>query len=102
MNIMDKMMMNMMGESKGDMMQMCRNKMGESGMPEMMSEMMPKCLNMMLPKLSKERRRDFVLKVTSILLQQGCKDLSEKEKADFIKRIDEEVKSISEKEFEES
>ena len=102
MNIMDKMMMNMMGESKGDMMQMCRNKMGESGMPEMMSKMMPKCLNMMLPKLSKERRRDFVLKVTSILLQQGCKDLSEKEKADFIKRIDEEVKSISEKEFEES
>lgn len=102
MDMMPKMMMNMMGESKGDMMQMCRSKMGESGMPEMMSEMMPKCLNMMLPKLSKKRRRDFVLKMTSILLQQGCKDLSENEKADFMKKIDELVKSISEKEFEES
>lgn len=40
-------------------------------MPQMMmKKMMPHCLEMLLPKLSKEDRKDFVLKMASILFAE--------------------------------
>ena len=89
--MMPKMMTNMMGNSKDGMTGICKNKMEEFGMPDMMRKMMPQCLNIMLPKLSKEKRIDFILKLIIILLKQGCMELSENEKFFLITAIAKEV-----------
>jgi hypothetical protein len=40
-------------------------------MPQMMMKMMPHCLELILPKLSEEDKKDFVLKMASILFAQN-------------------------------
>jgi len=97
--MMPKMMINMMGwgEGRADMMGM-GTVMKESSkememMPSMMMEMMPQCLTMMLPKVPKEKRIDFVLKMISILVEQGYAGLSEEEKKSLVEKIVEKVKT---------
>ncbi len=84
MDMMPKMMMGMM--SKGDKTEMPM-------IPQMMPEMMPYCLGMMLPGMPKEKRVDFVLKMVSSLVEQGCVGMSNEEKADFVAKIVEKVKA---------
>ena len=86
MEMMPKMMMSMMGggEGEGGMMEM---------MPQMMTEMMPQCLKMMLPNIHKEKRIDFVLKMVTTLMEQGCVGMSEEEKKDFVAKVFEKVKT---------
>jgi predicted Holliday junction resolvase-like endonuclease len=43
-------------------------------MPQMMMKMMPHCLELMLPKLSKENKKDFVVKMASILFAKNVRD----------------------------
>jgi hypothetical protein len=85
MEMMPKMMKSMMGggEGEGGMMEM---------MPQMMTEMMPQCLKMMLPNIPKEKRIDFVLKMVTTLMEQGCVGMSEEEKKDFVAKVFEKVK----------
>lgn len=101
MDMMPKMMMAMMGggEGQGGPMGMM-SKMMEGGekkeapmMPHMMMEMMPRCLEMMLPNMPKEKRIDFVLKMVTILMEQGSMGMSEEEKKDFMAKIIEKVKA---------
>ena len=62
-------------------------------MPKMMTEMMPQCLKMMLPNIHKEKRIDFVLKMVTTLMEQGCFGMSEEEKKDFVAKVFEKVKT---------
>jgi len=101
MEIMPKMMAGMMGgrKSGGRMMRMMSGMMtGAQGtemamMPQMMSAMMPQCLNMMLPNIPKEQRIDFVLKMVTILLEQGSVGMSDEEKRDFVAKVAKKVKT---------
>ncbi len=97
MEMMPKMMMSMMGkgEGEGGMMGMMSKMMGGSEEKEtnMMSEMMPKCLEMMLPKMPNENRVDFIMKMVTILMEQGCAGMSEEEKKDFMNQVEEKVKA---------
>jgi len=101
MEMMPKMMMSMMGGSEGEggMMGMMSKVMGSDKemempmMPQMMTEMMPQCLKMMLPRIPKEKRIDFVLKMITTLMEQGCVGMSEEEKEDFVAKVVEEVKA---------
>lgn len=96
MDMMPKIMMSMMGRDEGEsgMMGMMSKMMGGNDekettmMPHMMMEMMPKCLEMMLPSIPKEKRVDFVLKMVTILMEQGCIGMSDEEKKDFVTKID--------------
>ena len=80
MDMMPRMMMGMMSSG------------GKTEMP-MMPEMMPYCLNMVLPSMPKEKRVDFVLKMVTSLVEQGCAGMSNEEKADFVTKIVEKVKT---------
>ncbi|HEA65312.1 hypothetical protein LCGC14_2496820 [marine sediment metagenome] len=79
-------------EGEGGMMGMM-SKMMEGDKPEMMMEMMPQCLKMMLPNIPKEKRIDFVLKMVTTLIEQGCVGMSEGEKKDFVAKVVENVKA---------
>ncbi len=80
---MNEMMDKMMSKCSADMTAEEKHKMAEeikSGsckegempmMPQMMMKMMPHCLELMLPKLSEEDKKDFVLKMASILFTQN-------------------------------
>jgi hypothetical protein len=39
---------------------------------------------MMLSSIPKEKRADFVMKMITILIEQGCVGMSDKEKKDFV------------------
>jgi hypothetical protein len=99
--MMPKMMMGMMGggESEGcpmgkvSEMMAGGEGMGMSMMPKMMTEMMPHCLTMMLPSVPKEARVNFVLKMVTILVEQGSAGMSDEEKEGFLTRVAEEVKA---------
>ena len=101
MEIMPKMMAGMMSgrESGGGMMGMMSGMMaGAQGtemtmMPRMMSVMMPQCLSVMLPNIPKEQRIDFVLKMVTILLEQGSVGMSDEEKKDFVAKVVEKVRT---------
>jgi len=101
MEIMPKMMAGMMGgrESGRGMMGMMSGMMaGAQGtemtmMPRMMSVMMPQCLSVMLPNIPKEQRIDFVLKMVTILLEQGSVGMSDEEKKDFVAKVVEKVRT---------
>ncbi len=101
MDMMPKMMERMMGGGKGEggMMDMMSRMMGGGEgkempmMPHMMMEMMPKCLKMMLPNMPKEKRSDFVLKMVTTLVDEGCAGMSEDEKKDLIAKILDKVKT---------
>ena len=82
MQMMPQMMMGMMSKMMGGDKQM-----EMPMMPQMMTEMMPKCLEMMLPGLPKEKRVDFVSRMVSILVEQGCVGMSEEEKKDFRAKV---------------
>jgi len=84
MDMMPKMMMGMM--SRGE-------KTGMPKMPQMTPEMMPYCMGMILPSMPKEKRVDFVLKTVTGLVEQGCVGMSNEEKADFVAKIVEKVKT---------
>jgi hypothetical protein len=84
MDMMSKMMMGMM--SRGEKTEMPK-------MSQMMPEMMPNCLGMMLPSMPKEKRADFVLKMVTSLVEQGCAGMSDEEKADLAAKIVEKVKT---------
>jgi hypothetical protein len=62
-------------------------------MPSMMTEMMPQCLSMMLPKLPKESRRDFVLKMVTIMMDKGRQGMSDEEKSQLASDIIAKVKT---------
>jgi hypothetical protein len=64
-----------MMDCEGNMMGMM-SKMMEGDQSGMMMEMMPKCLGMMLPNMSKEKRVEFVLKMVTTLVEQGCAGMS--------------------------
>ncbi len=95
MDMMPKMMMGMMGEGEESccMPEMAAGEQGQgmSGMPQMMMHMMPHCLQMMLPRVAKERRKEFVLHMVATLMEQGCADMSEEEKQDFVAQVMEKV-----------
>ena len=99
--MMPRMMMGMMGGGKGEGCAMgTMSKMTEGSdetemtmMPKMMMEMMPHCLTMMLPNLPKETRIDFVLKMVTTLVEQGCVGMSQEEKKDVVAKIVEKVKA---------
>jgi hypothetical protein len=86
MDIMPRMMASMMGggEGSGGMMGM---------MPQMMSAMVPQCLTMMLPSIPKEQRIEFVLKMVTILLEQGSVGMSDEEKRDFVAKVVQKAKT---------
>jgi hypothetical protein len=83
---MKKMMDKMMSKCLADMTAEERHKMAEEikggsckegempVMPQMMMKMMPHCLELMLPKLSKEDKKDFVVKMASILFAKNVGD----------------------------
>jgi hypothetical protein len=56
-------------------------------MPHMMKEMMPDCLWELLPKMPNKMRVDFILNMTSILVEQGSIEMSKKEKEDLVVKI---------------
>jgi hypothetical protein len=101
MEIMPRMMASMMGggESGGGMMGMMSGMMADAQgtemamMPQMMSAMMPQCLTTMLPNIPKEQRIEFVLKMVTILLEQGSVGMSEEEKRDFVAKVVEKAKT---------
>ncbi len=101
MEMMPKMMMSMMGggQGEGGMMGMMSQMMGGSkerempAMPQMMTEMMPHCLKMILPDMPKEKRIDFVLKMVTALMEDGCVGMSEEEKKNFLAKVVEKVKA---------
>ena len=80
---MKEMMDKMMSKCGSDMTEEERHKTAEelkSGsckegdlpmMPQMMMKIMPHCLELMLPKLSKEDKKDFVVKMASILFAKN-------------------------------
>ncbi len=78
--------------AESDMMGMM-SKMMEGCEPEMMMDMMPHSFGMMLPKIPKEKRTDFVLKMVSTLVEQGCIGLSDQERKDFLAKVAEKVKA---------
>ena len=84
MDMMPKMIMGMMSGGEKTEMPM---------MPQMMPEMMPYCLGMMLPNMPKEKRIDFVLKMVTTLVEQGCVGMSNEEKADFVAKVVEKVQT---------
>ena len=86
MDMMPRMMMGMM--SGGD-------RTGMPKTPQMMPEMMPHCLGMVLPGMPKEKRVDFVIRTVTSLVEQGCAGMSNEEKAAFVAKIIEEVKTCS-------
>ena len=78
-------------EGEGDMMGMM-SKMMEGCSSDMMMDMMPHCCGMMVSKVPKEKRMEFVLKIVSALVEEGCSGLSEQEKKDFLTKVVEKVK----------
>ena len=72
-----------------------KNKMKSmnSIMPNMMIEMMPHCLEMMLPNVPKEKRKEFVLKMTKALMETCTIGMSEKEKNEFSLKINNKIKN---------
>ncbi len=56
-------------------------------MPKMMAEMMPHCLRMILPDMPQKERVDFVLKLTTILMEKGSAGMSEEEKGDLLAKV---------------
>jgi hypothetical protein len=104
MEMMPQMMMGMMGggEGKGGM----GAPAAEAGAPgegegahasmmqTMMTKMMPQCLEMMLPKMPQEERREFVLRMVSLLARKGCAEMSEEEKNDIVVGVNKRMESI--------
>lgn len=90
MEMMPQMMMEMMwGQSEeGGISKMNGSKKHPqvNMMPEMMMEMMPQCLKVITPNIPKEKRTEFILKMLTILTEQGCADMSNKEKEEFFKK----------------
>jgi len=88
MDMMPKMMMGMM--SRGEK---AETPMMSQMMLQMMPEMMPYCLGKVLPGMPEEKRIDFALKIVTSLVEQGCAGMSNEEKADFLAKIAEKVKT---------
>jgi hypothetical protein len=85
-DMMPKMMMGMMSRVK---------KTGKPMMGQMMPEMMPRCMGMVLPGMPKEKRVDFALKMITSLVEHASAGMSDKEKADFLTKIVEKVKTCN-------
>jgi hypothetical protein len=47
----------------------------------------------MLPNMPKEKRIDFVLKMVTTLVEQGCVGMSNEEKADFVTKVVDKVQT---------
>lgn len=64
------------------------NKEGDAFTPQvmMMMEIMPNKLERILPAIPKEQRSDFVLRMLSILMIEGCEGMSDKEKEELVKK----------------
>ncbi len=71
----------------------CTTKASRGNMPHILAEMMPKCLKTVLPKLSKEDRVEFVLEMTSILVDKGSVRMSEEEREEFVSQLVEQIRS---------
>jgi hypothetical protein len=96
--MMEKFFAGMTAEDKQKMMEQMMPKMMEGVnmmdmMPKMMMGMMPQCSLMALSSMPKEKRVDFVLKMVTSLVEQGCAGMSNEEKADFAAKISEKVKT---------
>ena len=63
-------------------------------MLQMMMEIMPHCLKTFLPQISQNKRIDFILKMITILVEQGCIGMSEEEKRDFVVKVVEKIKAL--------
>jgi hypothetical protein len=85
MELMPGMMMKMMGNQDSCCGDKADSKM--SMMPEMAQKMMPVCLEFILPKISIEKRERFILKLISVINDNGMNDLDAKKKKDFLKEI---------------
>ena len=98
MEIMPKMMMQIMGGGDGkmggmgNMPPMMQGK-GEGAdmpmMPKMMTTMMPECLKVMLPYVPIEKRTDFAVRLVANLLKTGSEGMSEEENKEFVEKIQE-------------
>jgi hypothetical protein len=99
--MMPKMMMGMMSakEGEGGMKEMMAKMMHggeeqESTMPEMMLKgMMPHCIKMMMPAISKDKRTDLVSGIVRILMEQASSGMSDEEKATFVGKVVETIKT---------
>ena len=58
--------------------------METSMMVLMMMEMIPQDIKVMLPNMPKEKRIEFAHRVMNILMNEGCRDMSEEERDAFI------------------
>ena len=58
--------------------------METSMMVLMMMEMIPQDIKVMLPNMPKEKRTEFANRVMTILMNEGCRDMSAEEKETFI------------------
>ena len=101
MEIMPKMMMQMMGGDEGgigpmgDMSGMMQGMDSSSDMPmmpKMMTTMMPECLNVMLPYVPTEKRTDFAVRMVETLLEKSGEGMSEEENKEFLGKIQELVR----------
>lgn len=104
MEMMPQMMMGMMGggEGKGGM----GGPAAEGGAPgqgegahapmmqSMMTKMMPQCLEMVLPKMPPDERREFVLRMVSILARKGCAEMSEEDKHELVAGMTKRMEAI--------
>ncbi len=96
MEIMPKMMMQMMGggdgemSGMGDMSAMIQGAGSGSDMPmmpKMMTTMMPECLNVLLPYVPKETRTDFAVRLVDTLVKKGGEGMSAEENKELLEKI---------------
>ena len=101
MEIMPKMMMQMMGGGDGKMsgmgdmsalMQGAGSEPDMPMMPKMMTTMMPECLNVMLPYVPKEKRTDFAVRMVATLTEKSGEGMSEEENKAFLDKIQQVIK----------
>ena len=96
MEIMPKMMMQMMGGGDGEMGGMGDMSAMMQGagagtdmpmMPKMMTTMMPECLNVMLPYVPTGIRTDFAARMVAMLMEKSSEGMSEEEAREFMRKI---------------
>ncbi len=83
--LMPTMMMKMMNNSDS-----CCNNMPDSKMnmmPDMAQKMMPACLEFILSKISIDERKQFILKLISVINDYGLNNFDTAEKKVFVKEI---------------
>jgi hypothetical protein len=100
--MMPQMMMGMMGgaaKMSGQSASACgSHSMGDAPqapmMQTMMTKMMPHCLETVLPEMPPAERREFVLRMTSILARQGSVDMSDEEKKSLVSDMNKRLQTI--------